>query len=41
VTAAICTAVGYRHNPAVRFSFQTLALGWNGSRWTIQKTINE
>ena len=41
VTPAICTAVGYRHNPAVRFSFQTLALGWNGSRWTIQKTINE
>jgi hypothetical protein len=41
VTPAICTAVGYRHNPAVRFSYQTLALGWNGSRWTIQKTINE
>jgi len=41
VTPAICTAVGYRHNPAVRFSFRTLALGWNGSRWTIQTTINE
>jgi hypothetical protein len=41
VTPTICTAVGYRHNPAVRFSFRTLAIGWNGSRWTIQKTINE
>jgi hypothetical protein len=41
VTSAICTAVGYRHNPKVRSSFQTLAIGWNGSRWTIQKTINE
>jgi hypothetical protein len=41
VTTTICTAVGYRHNPALRFSFRTLALGWNGSRWTIQKTIND
>jgi hypothetical protein len=41
VTAAICTAVGYRHNPAVRFSDRTLALGWNGSKWTIQKTIDK
>ncbi len=41
VTPAICTAVGYRHNPAARFSFHTLALGWNGSSWTIQKTNNQ
>lgn len=41
VTPRICTAVGYRHNPANRYSYQTLALGWNGSSWTIQKTINE
>jgi hypothetical protein len=41
ITPAVCTAVGYRHNPRVRSSFQTLAIGWNGSRWTIQKTINE
>jgi len=41
VTPAICTAVGYRHNPATRFSYHTLALGWNGSKWTIQKTINQ
>jgi hypothetical protein len=41
VTPAICTAVGYRHNPAVRYSYRTLALGWNGSSWTIQKTHNQ
>lgn len=41
VSRTICTAVGFRHNPRSRFSFRTLALGWNGSKWTIQKTINE
>ncbi len=41
VTTSACTAVGYRHNPAVRFSFRTLAVGWNGSSWSIQKTINQ
>lgn len=41
VSQTICTAVGFRHNPRSRFSFHTLALGWNGSKWTIQKTINE
>jgi hypothetical protein len=41
VTPKLCTAVGYRHNPAIRFAYQTLALGWNGSSWAIQKTINE
>lgn len=41
VSPTICTAVGFRHNPRFRFAFRTLALGWNGSRWTIQKTINE
>jgi hypothetical protein len=41
VTPEICTAVGYRHNPKARSSYHTLALGWNGSSWTIQKTINQ
>jgi hypothetical protein len=41
VSPTICTAVGYRHNPAVRFSYRTLALGWDGASWTIQTTINE
>jgi hypothetical protein len=41
VAQATCTAVGYRHNPHVRFSFRTLALGWNGSKWAIQKTGNQ
>jgi hypothetical protein len=41
VTPALCTAVGFRHNPKVRFSFRTLALGWNGTSWAIQKTFNE
>src|SRR5262245_35848966 len=41
VTATICTAVGDRHNPKVRFSFRTLAAGWDGSAWKIQKTINQ
>jgi len=41
VTPAICTAVGSRHNPSVRFSFRTLAVGWNGSSWSIQQTINQ
>lgn len=41
VSATLCTAVGLRHNPKVRFAFRTLALGWNGSSWRIQKTINE
>lgn len=41
VSQTICTAVGFRHNPRSRFSFRTLALGWNGLKWTIQKTINE
>jgi hypothetical protein len=41
VTTAICTAVGYRHNPKTRYSYHTLALGWNGSSWTIQKTLNQ
>ncbi len=40
ITPAICTAVGARHNPKTRFSNRTLALGWNGSKWTIQKTLN-
>ena len=41
ITAAICTAVGYQHNPQVRDSYRTLALGWNGTRWAIQKTFNQ
>ncbi len=41
VTPAICTAVGARHNPATRFTNHTLALGWNGSAWTVQKTFNQ
>ena len=41
VSQTTCTAVGFRHNPRSRFSFRTLALGWNGSKWTIQRTLNE
>lgn len=41
LSASICTAVGYRHDPASKFSFRTLALGWNGAKWSIQKTISE
>jgi hypothetical protein len=41
VAQAPCTAVAYRHNPHVRFSFRTLALGWNGSKWAIQQTGNQ
>lgn len=40
VTPAICYAVGYRHNPRVRYSFRTLGMFWNGSSWTIQKSLN-
>ncbi len=36
-----CTAVGYRHNPASKFANRTLALGWNGAKWSVQKTINQ
>lgn len=41
ITAAICTAAGYQHNPQVRYAYRTLAAGWNGSRWAIQKTFNQ
>lgn len=41
VSKAICTAVGFRHDPKSRFSNHTLAVGWNGSKWTVQRTINE
>jgi hypothetical protein len=41
ISPARCVAVGYRHDPAVRYSFRTLALGWNGKTWTFEKTINE
>lgn len=41
VSTTACTAVGYRHDPASKFSFRTLALGWNGAKWSIEKTINQ
>jgi hypothetical protein len=41
ITTTLCAAVGYRHDPAVRYSYLTLALGWNGKKWTFQKTMNE
>lgn len=41
VSPTLCTAVGYRHNPAVRYSYHTLALAWSGSAWVIQSTYNE
>lgn len=40
VTATSCTAVGYRHDPKARFSFHTLAVGFNGTKRTIQKTLS-
>jgi hypothetical protein len=41
VSPTACTAVGYRHNPKVRYSYRTLALAWSGSSWVIQSTYNE
>jgi hypothetical protein len=41
ISPALCVAVGFRHDPAVRYSFRTLALGWNGKTWTFEKTFNE
>ncbi len=41
VSATICTAVGFRHNPHSRYSYHTLAVGWNGTKWVVQKTVND
>jgi hypothetical protein len=41
ISTTLCAAVGYRHNPKARYSYLTLALGWNGKSWTFEKTINQ
>jgi len=40
VTRSRCEAVGFRFNPHVRSSDQTLAEIWNGHHWTVQTTAN-
>ena len=41
VTASICAAVGFRHDPKSRFAYHTLALYWNGSAWRLVKSANQ
>ena len=37
---AICSAIGYQHNPRARYSYRTLGVCWNDSSRGIQKSIN-
>ncbi len=36
-----CTAVGFRHNPRIKYSYRTLAVGSNGASWKIEPTFNQ
>jgi hypothetical protein len=41
VSPTSCVAVGWRYDPRVKYSSNTLAEVWNGVVWKVQKTIND